>query len=417
VIPCAIAVAALAAAAAGCAGEESEGGRYARAVAERVPVVEKAVGLTFKQPPRFAVKTREQVREFVTQQFEDSTYLRDLEGQSRAYKLFGLLPDSLDVKPFLLDLLTEQIAGYYDPKTDTLYIVESGQDDPVTNVTITHELVHALQDQYLDLDSLQEVRGDNDRQVAAASVIEGHATFEQMELMNAGNFGALAGGWDGVREAIREGMESMPVLATAPLFIQETLIFPYLSGAEFVYRFDQRHEGEPPLRRLPVSTEQVLHIEAYESNDVPTPLRLPAPRGARGVYENDLGEFETRLLLYETLRDLGGASRAATGWDGDRYMVVETPTGEGIVWATVWDSAVDAGEFLGLMERWVPRHLDAGAPAGGSGERRVYSGRGRRAALSTGEVGGRPVVLYVEVPDAASPDLVTIPQLRLGAAP
>lgn len=399
----------LALAAAGCGGEE--GDRYQRAVAERIPVVEKAVGLEFRTPPRFAVRSREQVREFVTQQFEDTTFLRDLDGQSQAYKLFGLLPDSLDVKPFLLDLLTEQIAGYYDPKTDTLFIVEGERDDPMTNVTITHELVHALQDQYIDLDSIQAVRGDNDRQVAAASVIEGHATYEQMELMS-GSFTALSGGWDAIREGIREGMQSMPVLATAPLFIQETLIFPYLSGAEFVFRFDQRHEGTPPFRRLPVSTEQVLHFEAYEADDRPTAITLPAPRGATAVYENDLGEFETRLLLYARLRDLGSAARAAAGWDGDRYMVVRTPRGNGIVWATVWDSAVDAGEFLAQMDRWAARHLETGGGESSS-ERRSYAGRGRRAVLSTGEVDGRPVVLYVEVPEGASPDLVTLPQLSL----
>ena len=397
--------------AAGCGGGE-EGGRYERAVAERIPLVEKAVGLEFKTPPRFAVRSREQVREFVTEQFEDTTFLRDLDGQSQAYKLFGLLPDSLEVKPFLLDLLTEQIAGYYDPTTDTLFIVEGERDDPTTNITITHELVHALQDQYLDLDSIQNVRGDNDRQVAAAAVIEGHATYEQMELM-AGNFTALAGGWDAIRERIREGMQSMPVLATAPLFIQETLIFPYLSGAEFVFRFDQRHEGTPPFRRLPVSTEQVLHFEAYESNDRPTGIRLPAPRGATSVYENDLGEFETRLLLYARLRDIGSAARAAAGWDGDRYMVVRTPQGNGIVWATVWDSAVDAGEFLAQMDRWAARHLDTSSGGEPSSERRSYAGRGRRAVLSTGEVGGRPVVLYVEMPEGSSPDVVTLQQLSL----
>ena len=358
------------------------------------------------------MRTREQVREFVTKQFEDTTYLRELDGQSQAYKLLGLLPDSLDVQPFLLDLLTEQIAGYYDPETDTLYIVEGERDDPTTNVTITHELVHALQDQYLDLDSLQDVRGDNDRQLAAAAVIEGHATFEQMNLMS-GNFAALAGGWDGIRETIREGMQSMPVLATAPMFIQETLIFPYLSGAEFVFRHDQRYEGEVPFRRLPVSTEQVLHFEKYEANDEPTTIVLPAPRGATAVYENDLGEFETRLLLYATLRDVAASARAAEGWDGDRYMVVRTPRGEGIVWATVWDSAVDAGEFLAQMDRWAQRHLAAEGDGGASSERRAYAGRDRRAVLSTGEVDGRPVVLYVEVPQGASTDLVALSALRL----
>ena len=104
--------------------------------------------------------------------------------------------------------------------------------------------------------------------------------------------------------------------------------------------------------------------------------------------------------------------RGAAGWDGDRYMVVRTPRGNAIVWATVWDSAVDAGEFLAQMDRWAMRHLAADGSDGAS-ERRTYAGRERRAVLSTGEVDGRPVVLYVEVPEGTSADLVTISQLRL----
>ena len=71
-------------------------------------------------------------------------------GTATAYRLLGLLPDTLDLRAFLLDLLTEQVAGYYDPKTKVLYVVDDASAE-MRDITITHELMHALQDQHTDL--------------------------------------------------------------------------------------------------------------------------------------------------------------------------------------------------------------------------------------------------------------------------
>ena len=96
--------------------------------------------------------------------------------------------------------------------------------------------MHALQDQYISLDSIQKVRDDNDRQAAAQAVFEGQAVTSRSPAMLGGTNIAinLPGGWDRVRDMIRESQSSMPIFAAAPDVIQETLIFPYLSGAEFV---------------------------------------------------------------------------------------------------------------------------------------------------------------------------------------
>ena len=120
-------------------------------------------------------------------------------------------------------------------------------------------------------------------------------------------------------------MSSMPVFATAPMVIQESLLFPYLSGADFVQRFKEKKGKANPLTNIPRSTEQILHTNAYFGTppDEPSIVTLPAPRGATKVYENDIGEFGTRLFLYQHLKDEQTAARAAAGWDGDRYVVVK----------------------------------------------------------------------------------------------
>ncbi|HEY4953655.1 MAG TPA: hypothetical protein VII02_02100, partial [Gemmatimonadaceae bacterium] len=233
-------------------------GPYGKQVAEAVPRIETAVGLKFKTPPRVEARSKEQVRDFVTRQFRDPQSLREFNGIEAAYKRLGMVPDTLDLKKFLVDLLTEQIVGYYDPKTKVLYVV-NGSPPEAASITITHELVHALQDQYISLDSTQKVEGQNDRQSAAQAVFEGQAVYEQIAAMLGGNNVAvnLPGGWDRVREMIRDNQSSMPVFASAPVVIQETLIFPYLSGAEFVRNFKERNPGKSIYKDMPQSTEQI----------------------------------------------------------------------------------------------------------------------------------------------------------------
>src|SRR5215212_3499060 len=323
-------------------------GPYGRQVADAVPRIESAIGLKFKTPPKVEVRSKEQVRAFVVQQFQEPKSLREFTGMEGAYKRLGMLPDSLDLKKFLVDLLTEQIVGYYDPKTKVLYVVSDAPTE-AASITITHELIHALQDQYISLDSAQKLEAQNDRQSAGQAVFEGQAVYEQIAAMLGGNNVAvnLPGGWDRVRDMIRENQSSMPVFASAPVVIQETLIFPYLSGAEFVRNYKERNPGKQLYKDMPQSTEQILHPGAYfAKRDPPTDITLPPLSGVAPVYQNTIGEFETRLFLFQHLKDQNEAIRGATGWDGDRYAVVNTPQGQGIVWLTVWDSPVEAGEFF-----------------------------------------------------------------------
>ena len=379
-------------------------GPYAREVAEAVPRIEEATGLRFKTPPRVEARDKAQVRDFLLKKFDEATPASELSGEEAAYKLFGLLPDSLDLRKFFLAVLTEQVIGYYDPAAKVLYVVK-GADEKTVGITITHELVHALQDQYVNLDSIQKATSDNDRLSAAQAVIEGQAQFEQLSIMVGGssNIALRVGGRDRIRELIRENQSAMPVFATAPMVIQESLLFPYLSGADFVQRFKEQKGKANPLAAAPRSTEQILHTTAYfnATPDEPSVITLPAPRGATKVYENDMGEFGARLFLYQHLKDEQGAARAATGWDGDRYVVVRSAAGRGIVWASVWDTTLQAAAFSDAMIRATTKRTGMAERLEAAGGATIRP-KGRSITIFPRVISGRAVVIYSDLPDGMS---------------
>lgn len=391
------------------------GSPVADRVADAIPRLEKTVGVKFKTQPKFEMRSRDEVRAFLEQQFATELPADELRGNERAYKRFGLIPDSLDLRKYMLSLLTEQVAGFYDPKAKVLYIVQ-GASDEMVGITVSHELVHALQDQYFDLDSLRRIKRQNDHQVAAQAVIEGQATIEQIASMigNGAALSQLPGGWDRVREVIRNSQGSMPIFASAPMVVQETLLFPYLSGAEFMKSFKEKSGGKLPFGDMPQSTEQVLHDDRFFVNrDAPTRVTLPAPNGGSDVYENDFGEFETRLFLFQHLKDRDAAYRGAAGWDGDRYVSFQTGRGDGAAWLSLWDTSVDAAEFYDLIDTALLKRFSDLKPLQSSGNRRLYATRGRTIAVSAVEVQGRPAVLYVDVPSGSSVDVLDLKRVQL----
>lgn len=116
-----------------------------------IPLVEKAVGITFKKPPRFEMRTKAQVQEYLRVKLEQEFPASKMTGVEAAYRLLELLPDTVDIKSLLLPLYSEQVAGYYDPDSTTLYAVEGAKGDQL-RLVLAHELVHALQHERLPLE-------------------------------------------------------------------------------------------------------------------------------------------------------------------------------------------------------------------------------------------------------------------------
>ena len=370
-------------------------GRYAKDVDDAVPKIERAVGLKFKTPPKVEPRSKAEVRAFLEKEFATSHAERDLDGSELAQKMFGLIPDTMHLRAELENLLTEQIVGFYDPKTKVLYIVDGAPANEVTTV-ISHELVHALQDQYMNLDSLQSIEGDDDRAAAAQAVIEGQAVFDQLVAMTGTrNFMTMIpGGWDGIRQQIRDKSGAMPAFANAPMVLQETLIFPYLTGAEFMRDFDVHEPGKQPYTDMPTSTQQVLSETAFFGQPRATPVRVTLPKPSAGSvrYENTLGEFQTRVYLNEQLNDQNSAVRGAAGWAGDRYQVLDVPGGTAMVWVSIWDNPVDAAQFVDLLSQTATARFGAAKSHG------TWTRGTRTVTVTPVEIHGHPGALYVDTP-------------------
>jgi hypothetical protein len=371
------------------------------AVRQMMPAVERATGLRFKQQPVVLRRSRAQVRDYVIHKFDNDLPPAELAGAQAAYRLFGLVPDTLELRSLMIALLTEQVAGYFDPDSNALYI-PSDIDPSQARLVISHELVHALQHQYLNLDSLVELKGQNDRRTAAQAILEGQATLAQiLVLMPEQSIESLPNFWQ-MRSAL-DKQQTMQVFAAAPLWLRESLIFPYLGGAEFMRWFERTHPGRQPYGPLmPISTTQILHPTRYAAGDRPDALVFSRDGGDPVRYEDGLGEFEIRLLFEQYLGDDSAAALLAAGWVGDRYEVLGARS-DALVWYTVWTDSAAAARFLrGLEQAWARRRR--GAPAS------------RRAEIRALRLESVPAVRLVDAP-ARWDGWSRLPEVRVTRTP
>lgn len=352
-------------------------------VRQSMPAVERAVGLRFKREPGVEIRTRQQVHDYALHKIDEDIPRAEFAVREAALKHLGLIPDTLDLHALLVNVYTEQIAGFYDPDSAALFIPADADTTSLRFFVISHELVHALQDQYASIDSVMHQRHQNDRLAAGQAIFEGQATIAQIQiLMPEQNIQAMPPLWDS-RAPVAMQQQQMPVFAHAPLWVKETLIFPYLAGGDFVRWFDSTYPGQQPYGKLmPVSTAQILHPERYAAHELPVPIAF-VQGGEPPRYEDDLGEFETRLVLQQALGSEDQAEALSSGWMGDRYAVFG-PHGEALVWYVVWRNQTAADAFVGGLRRGWAKRVEPG----------------RRWKIDRVSLGGHPATVVVDAPAA-----------------
>ena len=319
-------------------------------------------GLTLRGPVRLERRTRAELEEYLEFKLEQELSEDRAELLSESYRLLGLLPHDLDLRAALKELYLEQVAGFYDPDSTTLFVL-ADQPESLLEPLLVHELVHAIQDQSIDLDAITDRDLGNDRQAAAQAAIEGHATLVMFEFLlerqqgEAMDLTTIANFTDRIRPALEAARTQSPAMASAPLVLQESLLFPYLGGATFVEELWKSEGGRPPPfgALLPQSTEQVLHPERFldGERDAPEDIEVSAGVGWRILYEDTLGELEIGIL-FETL---GGDRAEAVGWDGDRYVLLASDADErSLAWFTVWDSDTSRNRFVEVLSSHLPSY-------------------------------------------------------------
>lgn len=411
----------LAAAGATACGRESsgqEGGRrdpeLERRVEELLSQVADIANLSVERMPAVRRASAETLESYTLERL-DAEYPGDtLTNLTRAYQAFGLLPDTVDLRQLLVDVLLEQVVGFYDPSRKTLFLREEVPELLETTVLV-HELVHALQDQRVDLDSLLKSSPGNDAKSAAQAAMEGHATLAMFAFQLAQMSGSSIS-FEAIPEIGPElaGLVAdpslQPQLAQAPAIVREPLVFAYLGGARLVQRL-WRTSGErpPPMGEwLPESTEQLLHTEKLlVERDRPTAMELADPQAGWEVLHADgLGELETRIFFEEHTGDKMLAAEAAAGWDGDVYALLSNGSERVLVWYTGWDSEADADEFAVAYRQAFESRF------GGGGREGELVAAGRRARVERLAIAGMPAVRVVEGP--AGLELTAVPEARLG---
>jgi hypothetical protein len=294
--------------------------------------------------------SQDELRAQFLEDLEDEESTASLKTAKKYNVLLGLVSPDIDLHDTLVNTLTGAVLGQYRPKDKTMYLVAdaSAKVGPDTKIVVAHEYTHALQDQHFGLEALTDkVKDHDDRSQAIRALFEGDASvvellFERDKITAAEE-----------DELRRQRSQDPLAFVGVPFILQEELKFPYVEGLFFIVDLWQRGgfaAVDAAYQNPPISTEQIMHPDKYESGDAPIELGLPDLQpifgpGWQQTYANVMGELELRILI-EQFTDSSMSARAADGWGGDAFAVLEGPE-DRVAWImdSAWDTDKDAREF------------------------------------------------------------------------
>jgi hypothetical protein len=316
--------------------------------------------LPIKEPLKRSLRSKDEIRAFLVKADEDDKNEAQKYADDKSLEAFGLIPKNFPLDSFMLDVLTEQVAGLYDPKGKEFYIadwIDPGEQRDV----MSHELTHALEDQSFNVDPwIKAARPNDDAELARDSVSEGTALAamldyglrdEHLSVREIGDVTTL------IRPGAVEEMDKDSKLAKAPIVIRDALLFPYLAGTSFTQAFLKAHSGWQDLHLIfenpPVSTQQIMEPDLYLKGVGPAKVTLPgwkglAPADWNLLEENVMGQFGVEEVLKQFL-DADRAQVLSPAWNGDRYAVFEEPKTKNLklVWIVALRTDDDAARYFG----------------------------------------------------------------------
>jgi len=350
---------------------------------EILHVVSRLRGLDVKRAVKSGSKSHDEIEQSVIADLNENTTPAEFAATAKTLTKLGLIDKGFALREYVIKLLREQVAGFYDTKTQTFYLaswIPFAEQEPV----IAHELTHALQDQHFDLRRFEKwPKGDSDAELAVHALIEGEATvlmFEYtvgggkpIDLSRIGSLTDLLLSQSDAGDATR-----FPVMAGAPAVLRENLQFPYVYGVGFVQGVIKEKSWkslDSCYEDLPQSTEQIIHPDRYLARDKPIKIEIPdlgpalGSRWKRADYDVN-GEFGYTVLLSQFV-EKQRAKRAAAGWGGDRYALYEDAQAGRLLLTqfTSWDTIKDAEEFFEAYKERTAKRYHIAAPSAESGHK------------------------------------------------
>lgn len=365
-----------------------------RSVDDILKFASERTGLPIHDPVKRQLVNRDQVVAYVEKHIEEDEDSQRLQRGEIVLKKLGLLPREFNLKAYLIGLLREQVAGYYDPKTKTVNLldwVDPEEQKPV----LAHELTHALQDQNFDLEqwmktadvnlakekrqpTAQDIAKDEEIAVRQA-LVEGQAMVVLLEYSLAPT-GQSVTTSPQIVEAVKRGMlvgtADSVLFRESPLFLKETLTFPYRYGLDFVVELLSKQGKDKAyssvLRHPPATTRQIMEPDRYLAGENVPPL--PAPDFGR-IFKNyelfdagAFGEFDVAVLIDQ----FEGADRAHEfypHWRGGYYYAARPKNDAdaplALMYVSRWSNAERAAEFAVIYARSLnKRYKRAREPVG-----------------------------------------------------
>jgi hypothetical protein len=333
---------------------------FLKAADEVLAQMSQLLDLPIKEPLKKSLRSKQEIREYLVREEKEDRNDAERYADAKTLEAFGLIPKDFPLDSFMLDVLTDQVAGLYDPKAKEFYIADWIPADEQREV-MSHELTHALEDQSFHIDPwIKAARPNDDAELARQSVSEGSALAAMVDYTMRDQKMSVRDLPD-VSLLIRSGavteMDKDPKLSKAPSYIRDELLFPYLAGTGFSQQFLKAHSGWQDLHLIfenpPVSTQQIIHPDLYLANVKPEAVTLPdwkglVPQDWKLLEENVMGEFG----LGEVLKQFVGQERAdriSPAWKGDRYALFEssTPKKTSLVFRLALDNSDDTARFFG----------------------------------------------------------------------
>jgi hypothetical protein len=339
----------------------------------------KRTGLPIRKQVKRRLTSRDEVVAYLTKHMKDED-VKKLQRSELVLKKFGLLPRDFDLEKLLVALLREQVAGYYDPKTKTVNLLDwvpMEDQEPV----MAHELTHALQDQTIGLDKwmkkgekdLGEIRKDptpedienDEMDDAREAVVEGQAETVMMEYELAPVGRTIADSPDLVEtmEAqMANGADDSKVFKDAPIFLRESLTFPYSYGMKFVIKVMEKGGKAKAfagmLANPPHTTREIMQPETYLSGEKIEPMRVPEfKRDFKDYVKFDIGamgEFDVAVLI-EQYAGKKLSDEMYPEWRGGYYYAARPKNDAaaplGLLYVSEWSSAEKASEFAEIYAR------------------------------------------------------------------
>src|SRR5580704_12671701 len=125
---------------------------FIKAADEVLGQMSKILALPIKEPLKKTLRSKQEVRDYLVREDKEDKKDSERYADDKTLEAFGLIPKGFPLDSFMLDVLTDQVAGLYDPKAKEFYIANWIPVDEQRTV-MSHELTHALEDQSFHIDS------------------------------------------------------------------------------------------------------------------------------------------------------------------------------------------------------------------------------------------------------------------------